>query len=320
MKVISSAGQENIATVFLAQMPNNNIIEFLESVQPPYPREKKWVLIVSTLYGCPIKCPICDAGGFYKGKLSKDEIFKQIDFLVKRHYPDFCIPADKFKIQFARMGEPSLNMAVLDVLEELPSRYKAPGLMPCISSVAPSVSDKFFDRLLEIKEKYYRGRFQLQFSIHSTDKKERDFLIPIKKWSFEKIAKYGERYFKDGDRKITLNFAPSEHAIIDVNVLKKHFDPEIFFVKITPLNPTYRAKKSRLSSYIDPNKKDSNYDLIESLRGGGYEVLLSIGESAENQIGSNCGQYITQHLKEAEYRNSINNSYTCPLQDYSEKY
>jgi len=318
MKVISSTGQENIATVFLAEMSNKHIIEFLESVQPPYPREKKWVLIVSTLYGCPVKCPICDAGGFYKGKLSEDEMFDQIDFLIKRRYPDLKIPSEKFKIQFARMGEPSFNMAVLDVLEKLPSRYHAPGLMPCISSVAPSVTDKFFDRLLEIKEKFYRGKFQLQFSIHSTDKKERDFLIPVKKWSFEKIAEYGERFFKTGDRKITLNFAPSEHTIIDVNVLKKHFDPKLFFIKITPLNPTYGAEKNRLSSYIDPDQKDDRYNLIDSLRNGGYEVLLSIGETAENQIGSNCGQYITQHLKETEYKKSIENSYTSPLRKYSE--
>jgi len=304
--------------VFLAEMSNKHIIEFLESVQPPYPREKKWVLIVSTLYGCPVKCPICDAGGFYKGKLSEDEMFDQIDFLIKRRYPDLKIPSEKFKIQFARMGEPSFNMAVLDVLEKLPSRYHAPGLMPCISSVAPSVTDKFFDRLLEIKEKFYRGKFQLQFSIHSTDKKERDFLIPVKKWSFEKIAEYGERFFKTGDRKITLNFAPSEHTIIDVNVLKKHFDPKLFFIKITPLNPTYGAEKNRLSSYIDPDQKDDRYNLIDSLRNGGYEVLLSIGETAENQIGSNCGQYITQHLKETEYKKSIENSYTSPLRKYSE--
>lgn len=318
MKVISSAGQENIATVFLARMPNNHIIEFLESVQPPYPREKKWVLIVSTLYGCPVKCPICDAGGFYNGKLSRDEIFEQIDFLINRRYPDLNVPAGKFKIQFARMGEPSFNMAVLDVLNDLPSRYNAPGLMPCISSVAPSVSDKFFDRLLEIKEKHYRGKFQLQFSIHSTDKKERDFLIPVKKWSFKKIAEYGERYFKDGDRKITLNFAPSENSIIDVDILKQHFDPKLFFIKITPLNPTYRAQKSGLSSYINPDQKDYRYDLIESLRTGGFEVLLSIGETAENQIGSNCGQYITHHLKKSENHSPLHNSYTDNIRQYSE--
>lgn len=317
MKVISSTGQENIATVFLAQMPNTHIIEFLESVQPPYPREKKWVLIVSTLYGCPVKCPICDAGGFYQGKLTKDEIFEQIDFLVKRRYPDLNISAEKFKIQFARMGEPSFNMAVLDVLEDLPSRYNAPGLMPCISSVAPAVSDKFFERLLEIKEKFYRGKFQLQFSIHSTDKNERDFLIPVKKWSFEKIAEYGEHYFKDGDRKITLNFAPSEHTTIDVDVLKKHFDPKMFFIKITPLNPTYGAEKNGLSSYINPDQKDFRYNLIESLRTGGYDVLLSIGETAENQIGSNCGQYITQHLKKTENQSFLASSYTCKIREYS---
>ena len=38
---------------------------------------------------------------------------------------------------------------------------------------------------------YHSGKFQLQFSIHSTDRLERDRLIPIKKWDFSKISEYG---------------------------------------------------------------------------------------------------------------------------------
>ncbi|MCP4706121.1 MAG: radical SAM protein, partial [candidate division Zixibacteria bacterium] len=128
----------------------------------------------------------------------------------------------------------------------------------------------------------------------------------------------GQRYFKAGDRKITLNFAPSRKSKIDINILKQHFDPNLFFIKITPLNPTYRAEKSGLISYIDPSQKDHKYNLVESLRASGYDVLLSIGETIENQIGSNCGQYITQHLKKAEGENILADSYTCKIKEYSQ--
>ena len=56
MKVISKLGDENIATVFIAQTENKQKIEFVESVEPPISRDEKWVNIVSTLFGCPAGC------------------------------------------------------------------------------------------------------------------------------------------------------------------------------------------------------------------------------------------------------------------------
>jgi 23S rRNA (adenine2503-C2)-methyltransferase len=298
MKVTACSGQDGIASVFLAEMGEDRAIEFLESVQPPIPRDKKWVLIVSTLYGCPVKCPICDAGGFYKGKLSKEEILAQIDYLVDRRYRDRKVPADKFKIQFARMGEPAFNMAVLDVLEELPVRYDAPGLMPCISTIAPAKSGPFFEKLIDIKDRLYRGKFQLQFSIHTTDSDLRDKMIPSKKWDFGQIAEYGDRFFRDGDRKITLNFALVENAPISSDVLTEFFDPSKYLIKITPLNPTYNAAENKLTSHIDAYDESKQYDIVNKLRQSGYDVIVSIGEVAENDIGSNCGQYVMKHMKE----------------------
>ncbi len=147
MKIIASSGTEKVAMVYIGEMANGNLVEFVESVQPPIPREKKWVLLVSTLFGCPVGCAMCDAGGYYKGKPTKDEILAQIDFLVEKRFPNGQIPCEQFKIQFARMGEPALNDSVLDVLEELPSRFHAPGLMPSISTIAPAGRERFFERL-----------------------------------------------------------------------------------------------------------------------------------------------------------------------------
>lgn len=313
MKVVAYAGKEEIAMVYIIETPDGNLIECVESLQPPLPRHKKWVLLVSTMYGCPVGCKMCDAGGYFKGKPSKQVILDQIDFLVQQRYPDRMIPCEQWKIQFARMGEPALNPEVLTVLEELPERYRAPGLMPSLSTIAPKGTDEFFDRLLEIKEHAYRdGRFQFQFSIHTTDPKKRDELIPIRKWSFAQMAAYGDRFYSAGDRKITLNFALSRDMPVDPQVLIDHFDPQKFLIKITPLNPTYRAQENQLSSYIDPSRQDEEDPLVESLQETGYQVIVSIGELEENQIGSNCGQYIKRHLS-AE--TPISDGYTYCIHD-----
>jgi 23S rRNA (adenine2503-C2)-methyltransferase len=274
---------------------DRHLVEFVESIQPPIPRDKKWVLIVSSLFGCPVKCRMCDAGGTFYGKLHCDEILEQIDFMVRRRFPDGVIPVPKFKIQFARMGEPSLNPNVLKALSRLPEIYKAPGLLPSLSSVAPKSSRDFFDRLIEIKDRHYpKGRFQLQFSIHTTDSAKRDELIPMKKWSFEEIADYGARFRKMGDKKITLNFAAAKGYEVDPKVAREYFDPSDFLIKLTPLNPTVRVEESRLESAIDPYDTSSASQIVEDFKDQGFDVILSIGEVEENKIGSNCGQFVTQ--------------------------
>lgn len=307
MRVIARAGREDIATLYVAETEKGKWTEFVESVQPPLPRDKKWVLIVSTLYGCPVSCRFCDAGGYFQGKISKKEMLSQIDYLVERRYPDRKVPVKKFKIQFARTGEPSFNDAVLEVLDSLPELYEAPGLMPCISTVAPSGVDSFFEKLLEMKKRKYSKRFQLQFSIHTTDEKLRDWIIPIKKWSFSEIAKYGERFFDENGRKIALNFALANGISLDPDILLKYFNPDIFLVKITPVNPTYTAINNQLFSEDVFNKSN---ELLNSIRLRGYEVIFSIGELEENKIGSNCGQYVLRHRMEKE---KIKNAYSYKL-------
>ena len=300
MKIINSFGKENLATVYLARMDNGEAVEFVESLQPPIPREKKWVLIISTLYGCPIKCKMCDASGVYCGKLSGDEILEQIDYLVTKRFPSRIVPIPKFKIQFARMGEPSLNPEVLTVLENLPRIYEAPGLLPCISTIGPVGTELFFEKLIDIKNKLYSsGFFQLQFSIHTTDEDKRDYLIPVGKLGLKEISEYGERFYEMGDKKIALNFAAAKGFPVDATVVANYFNPDIFCIKITPLNPTYSVAKNNLESLFETDNEVAQ-KLVSTFKRLGFSVILSIGELEENRIGSNCGQYVmTQNIKDA---------------------
>lgn len=294
MRVIAAAGCDDLARVYIAQAGAGRYFEFVESLQPPQPREKKWVLIVSCLYGCPFACRMCDAGGDYRGRLSRQEIEFQIDYLVERRFPDRVVPCEKFKIQFARMGEPALNPAVLEVIEALPKRLQAPGLIISLSTIAPADCDDFFDKLLAIRESFRPGTFQFQFSLHTSDEERRRELVPARTWSFAAMAAYGRRFFRPGDRKTTLNFALAEGYPLNARQLLNWFDPDLFLIKITPVNPTVRAGENGLRPVFAPDQ--GNEAIVSDLRRAGYEVIVSIGEFEENAIGSNCGQFIRSYL------------------------
>lgn len=298
MKIIRTDGRDDLAVVYLAELTNSRCVEFVESLQPPFSREKKWVLIISTLYGCPVSCLICDAGLQYSGRISKEDMFRQIDFPVLRRFPDRNILTEKFKIQFARMGEPAFNHAVLDVLEEFDKHYKAPGFIPSVSTIAPSGAEGFFDRLISVKNtKYSKGKFQFQFSIHSSDEKTRNKIMPVKKMSFIEMAAYGEKFYREGDNKITLNFCLINGVPVEPEKIKNYFDPEKFLIKITPLNPTYKSVQNGFSPADFGIGSKSPETLKNTFNEAGYEVIISRGETEENQIGSNCGQYVLTHLR-----------------------
>lgn len=291
-------GDDALARVYVARMRVEDpasLVEFVESLQPPLPREKKWVLIVSSLFGCPAGCKMCDAGGGYRGRLTADEIIEQITFLVGHRYPDLRVPVPRFKIQFARMGEPLYNPALPEVLERLPGILDAPGLEPCLSTIAPRSCEPMLETIREIKDRLYPGgRFQMQFSIHSTDEAARERLLPVPRWDLARIAEYGRRFHRPGDKLITLNFTVIEGMPIDATLLRRHFDPTRFLVKLTPLNPTERALANGLRSGFDPLRPESANPLVRDLEQEGFSVIVSIGELRENQIGSNCGQFVTR--------------------------
>ena len=306
MKVVKRAGNPDVAMVYIAEMTSGRKVEFVESVEPPIPRDKKWVNILSTLYGCPVRCAFCDAGLRYQGKVTTHDMLAQVDYLVNLRYPSSVIPCEKWKIQFARMGDPAFNRDVIDVLRRLPERYKAPGLFPSISTIAPQGCDRFFEDLIRVKEELYPERFQFQFSLHTSDPEKRRRLIPVDTWDFRQMASYAERFYSGSGRKPSLNFALMQGIEVDPASLRNWFSPELFVIKLTPLNPTCQADGNALRSLYDDQAAWER--IVEGLKSAGYEVIVSVGELEENAIGSNCGQYI-QALQENSPRPADSYSY-----------
>ena len=56
MEIAAKVGSDDIAVVYVGKFPDDELVEFVEAVQPPMPRGDKWVLMLSTLYGCPVEC------------------------------------------------------------------------------------------------------------------------------------------------------------------------------------------------------------------------------------------------------------------------
>ncbi len=300
MEIIERKGNPELAEIYVARMRSTplSLVEFVDAIDPRYPREQKWVVTVSTQFGCPVQCLFCDSGGFYDGNLTADEILAEIDHVVRKRAPDGKIVSRKFKIHFARMGEPALNDAMLDVLERLPGVYDAPGLIPCIPTVAPRAADEFFEKLLVIKRRLYDGgRFQLQFSINTTDVELRDRLMPIRKWSFGEIRDYAARWYRPGDRKLVLNFALSPDNPVDPEVIASSFDPRTSMVKVTPINPTDMAVGNGFRTMLSAEDPHGADGLVDALRTRGFDCVVSIGDAEEIEIGSNCGQAATRIVR-----------------------
>lgn len=294
MEVIHSSGKEGLATVYVGRFRNDDryLAEFVDSLSGSSSRREKWVVILSSQYGCPVCCQFCDAGDHFFGNLTRDELLAQVDYLVWSHFPDGRVPTRKFKVQFARMGEPALNPEVIDALEQMRTRYDAPGLIPCLSTVAPRASGGFFERLLQVRWRHYAEQFQLQFSIHTTDEALRDRLIPCSKWELGEISEYGARFHGGKGRKVVLNFALAPNAPVDPELIRGLFDPRNFMVKLTPVNPTENAGRLGLVSPLDPMPAEGGPPLARALRAQGFEVVVSVGELGENLLGSNCGQVL----------------------------
>lgn len=291
LEILSESGIEDVATVFCARFRRDDryAIELVDGLETGIPREQKWIVNVSTQFGCPVGCSFCDAGGQYSGNLKTGEIVDQVKFVMARH-PELVAVCSKLKVHLARIGEPSLNDNVIEAIREIRSLTDNPGLWCCLPTVVPRNRQRWFTSLTAVKNDCFPGHFQLQFSLNTTDEAVRRKMIPADLENFASVARIGEEFFTRGDRRVVLNFALATDVPFDPKVIRQFFSPEIFAVKLTPLNPTIRAGEMGLDTVLRGDGASAVEDAAMVLSESGFNVVLSIGDSRENEVGSNCGQ------------------------------
>jgi len=185
-------------------------------------RDERWMIGVSTMSGCPVRCKFCATGKLRKTKmLTCDEIVEQVEFVVEKNLSKNN--AKEFKINYTRMGEPFLNIEnVKEAINIIDSRYD--NVHHYISTIG--IEDSDFS--------WIKDNITLQFSIHSFDEEYRDWLIPYrKKMKLEEIGCVKTK----SNLKTTLNMTMVREQDFDIKELKRMFDKDDFFVKISPINP-----------------------------------------------------------------------------------
>jgi adenine C2-methylase RlmN of 23S rRNA A2503 and tRNA A37 len=185
-------------------------------------RAERWMVGVSCMSGCPVRCKFCATGQLKKWrKLSSQEIVDQVEFVLSQR-PERFTDAMEHKINYTRMGEPFLNIgAVRAAIEEIERRY--PRTHHYVSTIGIKGSDF----------SWVKDNVTLQVSLHSLDEERRDDLIPItKKMSLEELG----QITTESALKTTLNMTLVDEADFDIKGLKNIFDPKKFFIKLSPIN------------------------------------------------------------------------------------
>lgn len=262
--------------------------------------EEKWVITLSTQYGCSMNCTFCDVPKVGKGlNATYHDMLDQIKLALSLH-PEIDF-SKRLNIHFARMGEPTFNGNVLDVAACLRRNIydfygKCDTVHPVISTMMPKNNVhlvKFLDIWTnDIKNKLYDGDAGLQFSINSTDNDQRNEMFSGNSLSLEEIADIAYDLPKPKGRKYALNFALADEYIIDARRLASLFDKENFMVKLTPLHKT----TSCVTNGIETTGGYDNftpYKKIESeLKACGFDVIVFVPSYDEDLGLITCGNAI----------------------------
>jgi 23S rRNA (adenine2503-C2)-methyltransferase len=260
---------------------------------PLMPLTEKWVVTVSTQYGCGMGCEFCDVPKVGAGRnATLNDLTGQV--LTALTLPKMPDHTNRLNVHFARMGEPTWNPAVLDcgkwIAEHLGDSY-APH--PVVSTMMPRKNEwlkTFIHTWMRLKNRVYHGNAGLQLSINSTDEAERERMFNGNACTLSDIAEIMHGIVPVG-RKITLNFAVAGYAV-DPDALLKWFPPEWYVVKLTPMHKTAAALVSGMTTSGDYTTPEPYMELEGRLKAAGYDVLVFIASRDEDEGRITCGNAI----------------------------
>ena len=200
-------------------------------------RADRWMIGVSVMSGCPVRCGFCATGGMGKFRnLTADEIIDQVRFNLQNNLTYEFSNSKEHKINYTRMGEPFLNIeAVKKTVEEVDKIY--PNTHHYISTIGINGSDF----------SWIKDNITLQISLHSLDEERRNALIPFKnKMSIKELGQIRTK----SNLKTTVNLTLVDTNDFDIEKLKEYFDPQYFFIKLSPINPNEYSDKNLLGEGI----------------------------------------------------------------------
>lgn len=261
------------------------------------PLSEKWVITISTQYGCSMACKFCDVPKVGSGvNVTYNDLLSQVESAIGLH-PEIQ-HTDRLNLHYARMGEPTFNSDVITSAYYLAGKLDSNGwgFHPVVSTMMPRNNPKlrgFLSEWLDLKNRL-DGEAGLQLSINTTDEAVRAKMMPHA-LTFREMydVMYDVLSTKENikGRKITLNFALTD-APVDGEVLKEYFSPKYFICKLTPMHNTAAVMKQDMTT-------DKGYELYypykdaeDSLKKAGFDVLVFIPSKEEDESKITCGNAI----------------------------
>lgn len=279
--------------------------KIIEGVPNDYcmPLSEKWVITLSTQYGCPMKCNFCDVPNVkFKGNVSFEDLKKQFYSAISL-FPKVSY-TERLNLHFARMGDPIFNEDVFIFSEWLYKNkhqiFKDTGLRievlhPVLTTSLPKNFKQLESRILQwcdIKNNLYNGQAGLQFSINSTDENQRSVMFGNQQLHLEDLAKIADKMPEPISRKYCLNFAYSTDFEINADKIKNLFDKDKFMCKITPIHNNNACMENGIKtiggydSYVPYQKPE------QDLKNAGFDVLVFVPSIDEEDGLVTCGNAI----------------------------
>jgi 23S rRNA (adenine2503-C2)-methyltransferase len=260
-------------TKILFQLDDGNLIESVHLIN-----KNRNTICISTQVGCSVGCTFCATGknGFHRN-LRVSEIISQVLFFSRRLH---AIGQKITNIVFMGMGEPFLNYnATLQSVKRFndPKGINIGARRITISTIG------IVEKIINFADE--QRQFNLAISLHASDDKIREELVPIaNKYPIKEILKSADYYISKTNRKITY-----EYILIDkINSTRKHaqsladlLKKQICHVNLIALNPNLHFKGN-------PPSVKSISEFSNILLSNG--ISTTIRNSQGSKIKAGCGQ------------------------------
>ena len=267
------------------------------------PLSEKWVITVSTQYGCPMRCAFCDVPSVpWRGNATFSDLQKQMYNAISL-FPETSY-SERVNLHFARMGDPIFNSAVFEFAKWCYTNkrqiHNDTGLRietfhPVLTTSLPRKYKQLEARILEwcdIKNNHYNGQAGLQFSINSTNENQRSEMFAGLSLTLEQFSVIADRMPDPLSRKYCLNFAFSSDYEIDAEKVARLFDADKFMCKITPIHNNNACRDNDI-------KTSGGYDSFtpyataeHDLKKAGFDVLVFVPSLDEEYGLVTCGNAI----------------------------
>lgn len=279
--------------------------KIIEGVSNGYcmPLSEKWVVTLSTQYGCPMKCTFCDVPNIpFKGNASFEDLKAQL-YAAIALFPSVKY-TERLNIHFARMGEPIFNKAVLEfsvwLAENKRTFQEETGLRvevihPVLTTSLPRKFKGLEETIItwcDIKNNLYKGQAGLQFSINSTNELQRTEMYQGLQISLNELSRIADKMPEPLGRKYCLNFAFSTDFIIDARKLRQLFDPNKFMCKITPIHNNNACRENGIETVGGYDSWKPYSQVEENLKNAGFDVLVFVPSIDEEDGLVTCGNLV----------------------------